>query len=652
MQVEEHAPAESGQALLYFAMVLPVLIFCITLVIGGSYVMNEYRHMQTAADMAALVGAQALPCEITDIACISAAERRACTYAQDNGYSGCTPHASSGTSANVPPLSCSPYDFVNYGNASSNPKCKASSAPLSNYAFIEVRLYLPIKIPFFGGTATTLYAHAVARHGQVSPKRFAVIVLDPTMSKALTLSGSQGGGLVAVGPIVSDSTAADSIYTGGQSTDIACSGQWYTAANEVVPPLGPAANLTSNTGGTTWFAPPICSGGSLDSPTRFLTSQPSVPDPYAGSVPPSASNMSSNCTPCGQTAWYYTWTTGLRRLGTWHTSDQLPNNITNGNNYEFFPGIYTKSISISGGNIYFNPGVYTLKAGMSQTGGSMCIYGAPACDAQINTVNALDNCSNASFRSGDLVDVDSGSWYYYCSPWGVWDTTLAASSSGNEPTTPPTFLHGGPLNGVTFYLQSGSLSMNGNGADYLAFPNPCPGTGNLNGSGQKVLFPDGSATGSYTYPITSLPFLDGVTSSPTNGQVYPSADMGFGAECDQAQPPNPQNVWSGELVGQHLHFLIYAPYNGTSYTSISLNGTGLQNWWGIVYDPGQPGCGTSCTVSINGSGGGGKGPPLLSGQVIADNASFSGNAAFEIFYSPCRPDGDVCSIGYGTSLVE
>jgi hypothetical protein len=128
--------------------------------------------------------------------------------------------------------------------------------------------------------------------------------------------------------------------------------------------------------------------------------------------------------------------------------------------------------------------------------------------------------------------------------------------------------------------------------------------------------------------------------------------MGFGAECTEAQPPNPQNVWNGELVGQHLHFLIFAPYNGTSYSSISLNGTGLQNWWGIVYNPGAAGCGATCNVSINGSGGGGKGPPLLSGQVIADNATFSGNAAFEIFYSPCRPDGDVCAIGYGTSLVE
>lgn len=634
---------------MFFAIVLPALLAALGLVLGGSFILNEYRLMQSAADMAALVGAQALPCSTSDSGCIAVAERRACTYAQSNGYGGCVPGASAGTSATVPPLSCSPYDFVNYGNNSINPSCKSATAPMSNYAFIEVRLYLTVTVPMLGASVVTLYAHAVARHGQVSPKRFAVVVLDPTMSKALTLSGSAGGGLVAVGPIVSDSLAADSIYTSGQSTDVSCSGQWYTAANEVVPPSGPAGGLTSNTGGTTSFAPAVCTGGSLDSPTRFLTNQPSVPDPYAGGTLPTG-NMGSNCDVCTRTAYFYSWTL-THSVGVWDTVDHLPNNITTGSNVELFPGIYPKTISINGGQVYFNPGVYTLQAGMNQTGGILCIYGAPACDGKINTVNSQASCSTASFRAGDSTYVDSGSWFYYCSPWGVWDTT--ALPLRPVPTTSPTFTNGGgPLNGVTFYVQAGNVSMNGSGVDYLAFPNPCPGTGSFSAGSNLVPFSAGSASGVYTYPSTSIPSIDGLLSSPANGQVYPSADMGFGAECDQVQPPNPQNVWTGELVGQHLHFLIYAPYNNSSYTSINLNGSGLQNWWGIVYDPGAAGCGASCNVRVNGSGGGGTGPPLLSGQVIADNATFSGNAKFEIFYSPCRPDGDVCSIGYGTSLVE
>jgi Flp pilus assembly protein TadG len=638
---------ETGQALIFFALVLPALLLTVGVVVEGGNLMNQYRQMQSAADMAALVGAQALPCDQSDGACILAAETRACNYAQKNGYSGCAPAATSGTSANVPPLSCSPYDFVNYGNNASNPYCKTGTAPLSSYAFIEVRLYLSLRIPIFGTSLTTLYAHAVARHGQVSPKRFAIIVLDPTQSKALTLSGTQGGGLVAVGPVVSDSTAADSIYTGGSSTDVSCSGQWYTVANENVTSSGPAQNLTSNTGGTTSFAPPLCIGGSLDSPTRFLTNQPPVPDPYSSSSLPTG-NMDTNCYVCTQPAYFYSWTTS-RTAGTWDTVNHL-GNITNGTNIELFPGVYSNKISIKGGNIYMNPGVYTLQGGIDQTGGSICIYGAPACDGMISAVNSNANCSTASFNSGDPNYVDSGSWYYYCSPWGQWDTTALPGRPASVSVTPPTFLHGANLNGITLYLQSGNITMNGNGADYLAFPNPCPGTASFSSGSHSVTFPDGSDSGAYTYPAGSLAATDGVSSS--SAQVYPSADMGFGSECPQSQPPAPQNVWSGELVGQHLHFLIYAPYKGTSYSSVTLNGTGLQNWWGILYDPGAPGCGGSCAVTLNGTGGGGLGPPLLSGQIIADNASFSGNAAFEIFYSPCRPDGDICAIGYGTSLVQ
>lgn len=636
---------ERGQAVIFAAIVMPVLIMALGMVAIGGYTVSTYRSMQAAADVAALTGAQGLPCATTDTSCLTAVEQHACQYAASNGYADCTPGASTGASANVPPLSCSPYDFVNYGNASTNPSCKSTNAAVTMYSFIEVRLTRTIPAPPFV-PALTLSAHAVARHGQVSPKRFAIIALDPTQSKALTFSGSQGGGLVTVGPVISDSTASDSIYTGGQSTQTACSGEWYTAAAEMAPPNAPAANLTSNTTGNTSFAPPVCTGGALDSPTRFLASMPRVPDPYgAGQAPPTISEQMTNCAPCNSVAQYYTWTTGHRSSGTWGTAASLPN-ITGNSNYELFPGIYPHGVSITGGNIYLNPGVYTIQSGFNDNGGTVCVYGAPACDHQINLVNSQDNCSNASFRSGDTTYVPSGSWYYYCSPWGIWDSSSLPGRT--ETTVAPTFTDGTtPLNGVTFYLASGNFTLNGNGASYIPFPNPCPGTGQFTTT-PSVEFPAGSATGMYTYPSGSLAQTDGLASSSL---VYPSADLGFGAECGQVQPPTSRMVWPGEFVGgsQHLHFLIWAR---SPTSAISLNGTGLQNWFGIVYNPGAAGCGTSCLVQINGSGGGGTGPPLLSGQVIADNASFGGNGVFEVFYSPCRPDGNVCSVGFGTSLVE
>jgi Flp pilus assembly protein TadG len=632
---------ESGSAVVYFGILMPVILLLLGVVIEGGYVEARYRRMQAAADMAALVGAQALPCSVNgdNNDCIENAETRACDYALANGFSGCVGGATSGSRANVPPLSCSPYDTVNYGNEGTNQNCKSASASPSYYNYIEVKLTQSLGVPIFN-SLITLSVHAVARHGQVSPSRFAIEVLDPTQSRALTLSGSKGGGLITVGPIVSNSTASDSIYNGGQSTQVACSGQWYTAANETLPPSGPAAGVNSNTGGTAAFAPPSCSSGAVDSPPRFLTNFPPVPDPYSASSVPTG-NM-SGCTPCGSLGEVYTWTSN-RSSGTWLAADNLPT-MGSGSNYELFPGVYPKGISITGGNEYFNPGVYTLQGDMKATGGNACIYGAPACDHAVNSVNSNANCSDVSFHSGDTAYVAPGAWYYYCSPWGMWDATALP----NRPvtTSAPTFTDGTPLNGITFYLQSGNISLNGNGSSYLAFPNPCPGTDTW--SSGSVSFPSGSDSGAYTYPTGSLAKTDGVATSPA-GQIYPNADLSFSAECAEVRPPSPRNVWTGELPGQHLHFLIFAR---SASSSITLNGNGLQNWWGIIYNPATAGCGTSCTISLNGSGGSGNGPPLLVGQVIADNASFSGNSNFEIYYSPCRPDGDVCSVGYGTSLVE
>lgn len=637
---------EGGQALIFAAIVMPALILAMGVAVMGAYTVNTYRNMQAAADLAALAGAQGLPCGNTDTACLNAVEQHACQYAVSNGYGDCAPGAMTGSSANVPPVSCSPYDFLNYGNAGVNPNCKSSVNAVTMYAYIEVRLTRVIPVfPLL--PSVTLSAHAVARHGQVSPKRFAIITLDPTQSKALTFSGSQGGGMVTVGPVVSDSTASDSIYTGGQSTQTACSGEWYTAAMETPPPAGPAANLTSDTGGATSFAPGVCVGGTTDSPTQFLNGIPPVPDPYAGGVaPPTVTGGMTNCQPCNSVAQYYTWSTGNRLGGTWGSAASLPN-IGNSTNIELFPGIYPNGITVTGGNIYLNPGVYTIQHGFSDNGGTICIYGAPACDAQVNKVNSGANCSTASFRQGDATYVPSGQWYYYCSPWGIWDSSLLPGRT--EPLTAPTFTDGGlPLNGVTFYLASGNFTLNGNGASYLAYPNPCAGTGLFNAVSSAVDFPSGSAIGLYTYPLTALPRIGGTLSSLL---VYPNADMGFGAECAEVQPPTDRMVWPGEMAAgsTHLHFLIWAR---SPTSAISLNGTGLQNWFGIIYNPGAAGCGTACNIQINGNGGAGTGPPLLTGQVIGDNATFGGNGTYEVFYSPCRPDGDICSVGYGTSLVE
>jgi hypothetical protein len=160
----------------------------------------------------------------------------------------------------------------------------------------------------------------------------------------------------------------------------------------------------------------------------------------------------------------------------------------------------------------------------------------------------------------------------------------------------------------------------------------------------------GSTSDTYTYPPGSLGKLDGLATSSA-GQVYPNTDLSYAEEsaCRTAGGTN-RFVWPGEFARtQHLHYLFFQRDSGNG---ITLNGNGLENWWGILYNPGVAGCGTACQVKINGSGGGGLGPPLLTGQVIADNAKFSGSANFEIFYRACHIDADPCGYGPGSTLVQ
>jgi hypothetical protein len=677
--------------MILFGVLASVLLFTIGLAVEGGRVFTEYQRLQTAADMAALVGAQQLPCNTTDTSCISTARTTACDYAARNGGFSCTAGGSTGSYSAVPPLSCSPYSFINYGNASGS-SCPASSP--DSYSYIEVQLQNSLSIPIFN-IPVTLSAHAVARRGQASARDFVLVALDPTMSGALTLGGKQSGGLVLVGHTMVDSSSASAILTNGSSTQTACDSEWYVTGSEPVPPSGAANNVTSNTGGGAVYAPPVCSGGSSDSPVQFHSKQQPIQDPYGASVPPTSATL-SNCGPCQSTAYYYSWnydnTLGcgkpsLRKNGHWSTVGTGGVNIGNQGCYELFPGVYQGPIKITGGQIYLNPGVYTLNGGFSQQGGQVCIFGAPACDSLISTVNSNTNCTTATFSNsqglGSSYVVSSGDWYYYCSPWGYWDPAVSNLNppAGSNLTTAPTFTDGStPLNGVTFYLpdegsSGNNVSINGNSTSYLAPPNPCPGTGSA--SGDPIPFqiegtPSGSPTGVYSsYPssgtVASPHYADtvnysGVSLSSPAGEVYPSTDMRLAGETSNVCPSifssSPANVWSGEFgatsYGQHLHFLFWTR---SSYNSINLNGGGTENWWGIIYDPGNyatgGGCANSCVVAMQGGAGGtGLGPPLLVGQVIADNINFNGSANFEIFYRSCKKNGNACQYGTGTSLVQ
>jgi hypothetical protein len=355
-------------------------------------------------------------------------------------------------------------------------------------------------------------------------------------------------------------------------------------------------------------------------------------------------------------------------------------------NWEFFPGTYPNGIDLASGvgNIYFDPGVYTMEGNLTIQSGTVCIYGAPACDE--TTSNAIPGvtgvkCWNASFDALDAVYVLSSIWYHFCSPYGSWD---ASQLPGRPSTlsTAPTFTDGTLMNGVTFYMASGTFDMETSSAAYLAAPNPCPGTG------QDTLLPiasddfpagSSSATSTYIYPPTSLAGQDAVlwggllsgslTSTP--GQLYPNVDYSVSEDsaCNTRSSGTAADEWTGEFpsgVTSHLHFLVF---QRDSSHGITLESSAQQYWWGILYNPGNydsgGGCASACEVhigslqvsSLPGSGVTTCsvfgltltcGPPTVLGQVVADNLTIDGSVAVEIYYRQYSP----LESGPGTSLIE
>jgi Putative Flp pilus-assembly TadE/G-like len=730
---------DAGQAMIFFAICISGLLLTTGVAVEGGRLFVQHRQMQAAADMAALVGAQQLPASTTT------AESDACAYAGKNGFGSGTCGTSTicpaGTSsctvtALAPPAICSPYDFVDYGNGAL-PKNGCSGTASSPTYYIDVTISQSLHIPIFNKDVT-LSAHAVARNGEFSPKDYAITTLDPTYCD-LDMSGSKSGGtLLMIGSAISNSTNPGnnngcSIKTGGQGLAKACDGAWFTSANEAYP-----GQLTTYTGMTASFSPPDCvqpavsptpvttTTATPDSPAKYNPNWFPVSDPYCTSINPntatsyaaqtdcqgnaaSPGSISTTCASCVNSAWVYTWDPsvaatatvngscpnkiGGRFHGCWILADTSQAGSTfNGSNkqsYELFPGIYPGGITMDGGNgqSYFNPGVYTLEGNFKANGGTVCIYGSPSCDGGLNNAVTGANCGNSNFSGTGAVNSDT--WFYYCSPWGIWDThsnlpscTTTAITPACPPTAGPTFTDGStPLNGVTFYLVNhASFQLGGNlggsnniataGTMYLAFPNPCPGKGTEGGSSPNYTVPfppnwgtgaaSGDAAGVYHYPAGSLPYIDNnsaAVDSPA-GEVYPSVDLTLSGECNLDK-----NVWPGEMgtgtpdPNQHLHFLIFARDSGSS---ISLTGNGSQTWWGILYNPGaapEPspgtdGCGNACTMLLNGDDNSpATGPPTFIGQMVADNIKFSGNAAAELFYRPCRPSTP-CGSGPGTSLVQ
>lgn len=671
---------DSGQVTIFFAVVGIALTLATGVAVEGGRVYVSYRRLQSAADMAALLGAQKLPCNTSATSCIQAAESFACATATRNGFPDC---GSGGTApaAYVPPVACSPFDFIDYGNdlgdPLGNPKCKSTNSGVSFYDYIEVQLTSDLGIVPIFNIPVTLSAHAVARHGVPSSKDFAVSQLDPNGSLSV------GGNFTF---FVNGSTFANGALQLGGQVSTACEGGFFTASNGADP-----GTETTYNGGEAGYAPPRCYtslGGAAtpDSPANYDNNLPPITDAYCYSAAPpfrgtagtdcsgapaaGASTTIPNCPDCNTAGLYL-------KNGTWQSGSSISSNGNSNDTYELFPGVYSNLSLGKSDHVYLNPGVYTMTGQVSFDKGNLCVFGAPAC----NSGAGSGQCGDTALVF--LPNSTAGNmWYYTCSPYGFWDTNVARPQgacpnvNAVPSCTAPTYwdtslannlgINGGaggigtlPLNGVTMNFTS-TASLGGNGAGnsglafYIAAPNPCPGTGSIflkpsDPGGPQVSFNPGDATAYYSYTSTSTNSLaytrlasSGDTSPILPGfgsQIYPSMDYTAHGECT----PNTLEVWPGEMNGrgQHLHFALFS----RTFTLGKLNGNQGQSFVGVWYIP-------KSTMDVTGAGSANGGIPFITGQIVAYDMTFSGNGAVDLIYRPCNDKADPCASGLGTQLIQ
>lgn len=704
---------EDAQAMVFFAVVAMLLAFTTGLAVEGSRLYSDYRRLQSAADMSAIVGAQDLPCNLGASSCITAAEQLACTTAAGNGISTC----SNGTfpGAAVPPQSCSPYNAMDYGNdngdTGGNANCKTVSTGVSYYDYIEVQLQDNLgTVPIFN-TPITLSAHAIARHGVPSPKDYAVSQLDPSGSLNVN-----GGGEY----FVNGSSFANGALSLTSNT-VACEGGFFTASSSA------PTTETTYAGGEAGFAPPACytsTGGTptADNPANFDGNLPQITDAYCGSYTPPISLLDTstyglttstadcntatasytsmpNCTDCNNYGYYYVSqaASGKAKDVGWFgggTTSAPSVSYTGGgktpNIVEMFPGVYQDFQLGDGDEAFLNPGVYTFVGNVSLDKGEMCVFGAPAClggsypggTFGTTTIPSGTHC-NSSTWNWKPNDSEGNAWYYYCSPYGFWDTGLkrpASAPSGSTGVAATLTCGGSPaptygpsctaptwwdysakakssvqLNGVTFYLAKGYGTLQGTGAgnstldQYLASPNPCPGTGSGWSSGTKsVSFNTGDPSAYYSEASGTLAYANGFTTSPTTtttNYIYPSMNLKITGECS----PDTLEVWPGEMggVGQHVHFFIFdrSQPKSPSTSGIKLAGNQGQAFDGIFYTPHE-------LADLTGAGSSSGGPPWILGQIVAWDIKFGGNSAMDLVYRPCNDTEDPCTTGLGTQLIQ
>lgn len=300
--------SQRGQAIVIVGAMLAVLVAIAGLALDGGLLYLEQRKMQSAADLAALAGAQVIP-----TAGAGGAVSEALAIAAQNGEQS----PSSAVAASSPPAS---------GGFQSD--------PLS----VEVTISRAVPTHFvkiIGVSSVDIDVRAVAQAGTDSPP-YAVIALDPGANPGIGFGG--GGDVITYGAgIMSNSSLASSIkHTAGGSVLIDGPVDAVGGINGVI---------------LTTFGNEIKGG------------QRPFPDPFRDLPPPDYSGyVVRNGSPNNPDTVLVNGGDIMPASARYDLGDPRT----------FGPGVYYGGIKITSGDYHFAPGVYVLAGGGLQiTGGSV-----------------------------------------------------------------------------------------------------------------------------------------------------------------------------------------------------------------------------------------------------------------------------------------
>jgi hypothetical protein len=335
-----------GQATLFLVLALGIfLIGALCLAFDVSNMWFHRQAAQTAADAACTAGAMDLLVDAqsgatghqgftagTGYSCTTSSTDSVCKYAAYNGYN------SNGTS---------PGNLVNISFPSLVIGVTPPGSTIAPTPFIRVDILDHVQSFFLGllSGSSTEDVRAFATCGvELSNAPIPLLILNPTVSGALSLSGTPGisiyGGPQRAIQVNSKSTSAAS---GGGTIDTSLGGPDNTGSDFAVYG-GPSSACCSFSGGTTGHYDPGAAP---------------ILDPLATVSAPGIPSF-----------------TGATRTGPYLTGTTLNGCPAGSSCDEYGPGYYPSGISVSGTAI-FDPGIYYVLGGMS-TSPNSCVYPSTA----------------------------------------------------------------------------------------------------------------------------------------------------------------------------------------------------------------------------------------------------------------------------------